>query len=151
MPLHPGSIGETFVMLMAICITSFSLGDALEMAWKVIFKPLFKFFQQFFFINSGRPLSISGSRPSQRPSWRANVLTISGDEFPQASGASKNRKIKKAYNFFSKVIWKWFFLRLHFFVTCLLGLLAWFGLLGWLGWHGWLGWLGWLAWLASLA
>ena len=39
MPLLPGSIGETFVMLMAKCITSFSLGEALEMAWKVIFKP----------------------------------------------------------------------------------------------------------------
>ena len=104
MPLLPGSIGETFVMLMANCITSFSLGEALEMAWKVIFKPLFNFFQQFFFINLGRPLSISGSRPSQRPSSRANVLTISGDEFPQASGASKNRKIKKAYKIFSKVI-----------------------------------------------
>ena len=61
--------------------------SALEMAWKVIFKPFFKFFQQFFFINWRRPLSISRSRPSQRPSSRVNVLTISRDEFPQASGA----------------------------------------------------------------
>ena len=88
MPLEPGSIGETFAMLMAKCITSFSLGEALEMAWKVIFKLLFvELFQHFFFINLGRPLSISGSKPSQRPSWRVNVLTISRDEFPQASGA----------------------------------------------------------------
>ena len=43
MPLHPGSIRETFVMLMAKCIARFSLGEALEMAWKVIFKPLFTF------------------------------------------------------------------------------------------------------------
>ena len=55
MPLLPGSIGETFVMLMAKCITSFSLGEALEMAWKVIFKPFFKFFQQFFFHKFGAP------------------------------------------------------------------------------------------------
>ena len=44
-------------------------------------------FHQFFFINGGCLMSISGPRPSQKLSPRLNVLTISGDEFPQASGA----------------------------------------------------------------
>ena len=38
MPLHPGSIGETFAMLMAKCITSFSLGDGLEGHFQAIFQ-----------------------------------------------------------------------------------------------------------------
>ena len=37
MPLHPGSIGETFVRPMANCITSFSLGDGLESHFQAIF------------------------------------------------------------------------------------------------------------------
>ena len=38
MPLHPGSIRETFAMLMAKCITSFSLGDGLEGHFQAIFQ-----------------------------------------------------------------------------------------------------------------
>ena len=37
MPLLPGSIGETFVGLMAKCTTSFSLGDGLEGHFQTIF------------------------------------------------------------------------------------------------------------------
>ena len=40
MPLLPGSIGETFVMLMAKCITSFSLGDGLEGHFQALFSVL---------------------------------------------------------------------------------------------------------------
>ena len=83
MPLHPGSIGETFAMLMAKCITSFSLGDGLEGH----FQTIFQIFSTIFSDKLGRPLSISGFKPSQSPSLRVNVLTISRDEFPQASGA----------------------------------------------------------------
>ena len=37
MPLPPESIRETFAMLMAKCITSFSLGDGLEGHFQAIF------------------------------------------------------------------------------------------------------------------
>ena len=38
MPLHSGSIGETFALLMAKGITSFSLGDGLEGHFQTIFQ-----------------------------------------------------------------------------------------------------------------
>ena len=38
MPLHPESIRETFVLLMATCIPSFSLGDGLEGHFQAIFQ-----------------------------------------------------------------------------------------------------------------
>ena len=44
-------------------------------------------FYEFFFMNWGCHMSISGSRPSQKLSPRLNVLTICGDDFPEASGA----------------------------------------------------------------
>ena len=51
MPLHPGSIGETFAMLMAKCITSFSLGDGLEGH----FQATFQIFSTIFFHEFGAP------------------------------------------------------------------------------------------------
>ena len=49
MPLHPGSIRETFAMLMAKCITSFSLGDGLEGH----FQATFQIFSTIFFRKFG--------------------------------------------------------------------------------------------------
>ena len=51
MPLHPGSIGETFAMLMATCIPSFSLGDGLEGH----FQTIFQIFSTIFFHKLGAP------------------------------------------------------------------------------------------------
>ena len=51
MPLHPGSIGETFAMLMATCIPSFSLGDGLEGH----FQATFQIFSTIFFRKFGAP------------------------------------------------------------------------------------------------
>ena len=51
MPLHPGSIRETFAMLMAKCITSFSLGDGLEGH----FQATFQIFSKIFCYKFGAP------------------------------------------------------------------------------------------------
>ena len=62
-------------------------GDGLEGRFQTVFLAFSTNFQLFFFINCGCHMSISGPRPSQKLSPRLNVLTISGHEFPQASGA----------------------------------------------------------------
>ena len=51
MPLHPGSIGKTFLMLMAKCIASFSLDDGLEGH----FQAIFQIFSTIFFHKFGAP------------------------------------------------------------------------------------------------
>ena len=84
--LVPVTIVELFASHVPRRLQILSSGDGLESHFQAVFLNLSTSFQEFFFIIWGCQLSISGSRPSQKPSWLANVLTISGDEFPQASG-----------------------------------------------------------------
>ena len=80
-------IVEMFVSHVPRRIQLLSAGDGLEGQFQTVFLNFSTNFQQFFFINWEFHMSISGPRPSQKLSPRLNVLTISGDEFPQASEA----------------------------------------------------------------
>ena len=85
--MAPMAILELFASHVPRRMQILSSGDGLEGHFQIVFLCFETNFQHFFFINWECHLSISRPRPSQKLSPRLNVLTISGDEFPQASGA----------------------------------------------------------------
>ena len=85
--LVPVAIVEMFTSHVPRRMQILSIGDGLEGHFQTVFQNFLTNFKIFLFINWGCHLSISGFRPSQKLSPRLDVLTISGDEFPQVYGA----------------------------------------------------------------